>query len=295
MDNNPGFYIGNLKIHYYGVIIAAGMVAAILVGWYLCRRKKMPKDMIFNLALAGLPCAIVGARLYYIIFYGVSSFWQAFAIWDGGMAIYGGVIGGFLGILLVCRIKKYNLLQILDIIAPCLILGQAIGRWGNFVNQEAYGTLITDPSLQYFPFAVQIPVDKFTPVASGEVLNAYGVMPQSAWFQATFFYESMCSLFIFAVLMLMFHYVKPKGLVVSAYLILYGIVRVVLEGLRSDSLMWGNVRVSQLLSGLLIALGFVMVLFIVGFELKKRRELAERAESPPAVTDTGQEEIKSKE
>ena len=133
------------------------------------------------IALFALPCAIVGARVYYCIFNGVSSFLEIFEVWKGGLAIYGGIIGGFLGLLLCCKIKKYSLAKACDLAAPCLILGQAIGRWGNFFNQEVYGAKITDPALQWFPFGV--------------LLN------NGEWHYALFFYECIINIIIFIVLL----------------------------------------------------------------------------------------------
>ena len=172
---------------------------------------------------------------------------EIFAVWHGGLAIYGGVIGGLLAVVIFCKWRKFSMGHMIDIGAPALILGQAIGRWGNFVNQEAFGNLITNPDLQFFPYGVYI--DRL-----GE------------WHQATFFYESMWDFLVLAVLLWYFKRAKHKGNVFAMYLALYGVGRFFIEGLRTDSL-WlipGVIRVSQLLSAVLVVLGMAY-LFVMHF------------------------------
>ena len=205
------------------------------------RRRGYNFDMVLDLLLLALPICIVGARLYYVAFE-----WETyknnpaeiFAIWHGGLAIYGAVIGGVIAAVVFCKWKKVPLGDVLDLGSLGLILGQAIGRWGNFANQEAFGNLITNPDLQFFPYGVYI--DRL-----GE------------WHQATFFYESMWNLLVLAVLLWYFKRAKHKGNVFVAYLALYGVGRFFIEGLRTDSL-WmipGVIRVSQLLSAILVVFG----------------------------------------
>ncbi len=222
-------------IPIYGLLIAGAMA----FGVYLCSRQEdrlgLPRDTAIDFALWVLPAAIVGARLYYVAFQ-----WPMYAdhpvrilyLWEGGLAIYGGVIGGAVGALLFSRKKKVSFSALADMVAPALILGQAIGRWGNFVNQEAYGAVIDNPALQFFPLAV---------FADGE------------WHMAAFFYESLWDFIGFWLLWLNRKRVKVRGNLFLCYLVWYGLGRAVIEGLRTDSLMWGNVRVSQALSVLLCA------------------------------------------
>ncbi len=253
---NPGFDIFGWHITWYGVIMASAMIIGIVIAYFICKLKKYDTDIPINIAIIVLPLSVIGARLYYVAFNGVSSFWEVFAIWNGGLAIYGGVIGGFFGILIYSLIKKEKILKICDIAAPALILGQAIGRWGNFINQEAYGGVVTNPKLQWFPFSVLI--DR------GDGL----------WHYATFFYESMWNIIGFVILMLLIKYVKPKGIVTAVYFVFYGIGRMLIEGLRTDSLyLWNtNIRVSQALSGLLVVLGIIMIVVILVKENKKGKE-----------------------
>ena len=254
---NPGFsFFGLFDIKWYGVIMACAMIIGIFVAIWVCKVKGYNTDIVFWLAICVLPLAVIGARLYWVAFYGVDSFWDIFKTWEGGMAIYGGVIGGFLGILLYMLITKENLAKLCDIAAPALILGQAIGRWGNFVNQEAYGPLVTNPSLQWFPFSVYITAG----------------VPSPEWHYATFFYESLWNIIGFIILMILVYKIKQKGIVTSVYLMYYGLGRVLIEGLRTDSLyLWNtNIRVSQLLSGILMVAGLIMLICIIVINKRRR-------------------------
>ena len=221
----------------YGILIAA----ALAIAAYLCTREEkrlsLPKDTGLDIILYALPPALIVARLYYVVFS-----WEYFKkrpgdiikLWEGGLAIYGAVIGGAIGVWLLSRKHKIPFLQLADIIAPSLLLGQAIGRWGNFFNQEAYGYAVTDPAWQFFPLAVNI---------AGQ------------WHLATFFYESLWNLIGFVFLYMnriRFEQSGKHGHVFCWYLIWYGAGRFVIEGLRTDSLMWGSIRVSQMLSLILV-------------------------------------------
>ena len=223
-------------ISVYGLLIALGILIAVLLCAKNEARLGLPKDTAFDIALWCLPLGIIGARLYYCAFS-----WEQYRanplsvlyIWEGGLAIYGGIIGGILGGFLLAKRKKLPFASLCDLVAPVLPLAQAIGRWGNFFNGEAYGAAITDAALQFFPYGVQV---------------------NGIWYQATFFYESMWDLCVFAALW----FTRKKwrrGDGFPLYFILYGLGRLFIEGMRSDSLWWGNIRVSQLLSGLLIAAG----------------------------------------
>jgi len=267
-----GFSIFGMFVNWYGVIIAFGMLLGLFVAIKSFKKRGYKVDTVIDLALVAIPSAIVGARLYYVIFFTHDyTFWEIFKIWEGGMAIYGGVIGGFIGVLIYCLIKKINLLEVCDCIAPSLILGQAIGRWGNFTNQEAYGSLITDPNWQFFPFAVNIPSSHFTPEATDAVINAFGSVVDNAWFMATFFYESMWNFIVFSVLLLVFYKVGVRGLTLCTYFILYGLGRFVIEGLRLDSLYWGSFRVSQVLSLLLVIAFVIYAGYIIWKEYKNKK------------------------
>ncbi|MBE5775961.1 MAG: prolipoprotein diacylglyceryl transferase [Clostridiales bacterium] len=229
-------------IPIYGLLIAVALVLAILYCTAQEKRLGLPKDTTVDFALWLVPCALIGARLYYVVFnwdYYAQNPASIIKVWEGGMAIYGGVIGGAVAAWVLSRHKKIPLGKIADLVAPALILGQAIGRWGNFVNGEAYGRLITDPAWQFFPAAVNI---------------------DGAWHMATFFYESMWDFCGFLLLHSLRKKVRHPGDLFLGYLVWYGLGRAVIEGLRTDSLMWGPFRVSQCLSVALVLLGGIWLL-----------------------------------
>ncbi len=242
-----GFTIFGMEIKLYGILIASAMLIGVFLAQYLAKKRGLNPDDIIILALMVIPLSILGARTYYCIFsdthYTFKTFWQ---IRNGGLAIYGGIIGGIVAIVLFSVIKKdYKLIvKMFDVVAPALILGQAIGRWGNFFNQEAYGNLVTNPRWQWFPFAVKI-----------ETLAGY------EWHLATFFYESIWNLMGFVLLLIAFKKFKKTGSVTGLYLIYYGLGRMWIEGLRTDSLYWGPLRVSQWLSAILVVIGAAILVY----------------------------------
>jgi len=240
------FGIEGWNIAWYGLILGLGIIAGLFVAGIEVRRQKLKSDILFDFMLWALPLAIIGARAYYVVFE-----WSqykdnpisAFYIWEGGLAIYGAVIGGFVAAVIFTWQNKFPLFRFTDIVVPGLVIGQVIGRWGNFVNQEAFGELITNPKLQFFPLAVYI-----------EQLGE--------WHQATFFYESMWNLLVFAALILSRKRAKFYGQLLAEYLIGYGLGRFWIEGLRTDSLyLFPGLRVSQALSLILVVIGILMIVF----------------------------------
>ena len=229
----------------YGLLIALAVCAAVIYMQTQLKRLALPEDTALDFALWAVPFGVIGARIYYCAFN-----WAAFAdapisvlfVWEGGLAIYGGIMGGAAGLWLMCRRKQLDMRTLLDLVAPGLLLAQAIGRWGNYFNQEAHGAAVTDPSLQFFPYAV---------IAEGE------------WVQATFFYESLWNLLGFFLLHGLRRKFKKAGSLFLLYCAWYGLGRFFIEGLRTDSLMWGPFRVSRALS---------LVLVIVGLGLLAKRE-----------------------
>ena len=245
---------------WYSVLVVSGIVAAIWLAGREEKRLGLPRDTAVDLALIVVPCGIVGARLYY-----VAMSWQTFAadplsilmVWNGGLAIYGGVIGGSIGAYAYAKRKKLAFAALADMIAPGLLLAQAIGRWGNYFNMEAYGPLITDASLQFFPFGVMVPGD--------------GGME---WHMATFFYESMWNLCGFLVLWLIRKRQTEHGNVFAWYLILYGSGRFIIEQLREDSLYIGTLRASQWLSLILCVMASAVLIARATRGRKDRRIVA---------------------
>lgn len=257
------FYIGDFEVKYYGVIMAVSMLVGVLLACKLAKKHGVKSDDIYLLALIVLPCAVVGARLYYCVFYESGySFIDFFKLRKGGLAIYGGVIGGILGIIIFAFVKKdfKIIIKLLDICAPCLIIGQAIGRWGNFFNQEAYGNPVANASSQWFPFSVFIENCEQKSCTCGG----------SGWHQATFFYESVWNLAGFVVLLLTYYKTKMLGTTTGAYLLWYGVGRTIIEGMRTDSLYIGStsIRVSQALSIVLVILGLTILVYNI---IRKRK------------------------
>lgn len=247
---NSYFKFFGLSISYYGLIIAIGMGLGIFVACKLAKYRGLKKEDIFIVACYILPLSIIGARLYYVIFSGKAySFLEIFEIWKGGMAIYGGVIGGVIGIALYCLIHKKNFLDVTDVAVVALILGQGIGRIGCYFAGCCYGIEVTNKALQWFPFSTKI---------------------DGVWHLSTFFYESFFDLVIFAVFtFLIIKKVKNRGIMSSLYLISYGVVRCVIETFRGDSLYIGTMKVSQLLSILIIIGGIILMLIIYGLKYDK--------------------------
>lgn len=241
------FLFFGLQISYYGLLIAVGMGIGVFIACKTAHKRGLKGEDILILACYVLPLSIVGARLYYVIFSGqVYSFLEVFAIWKGGMAIYGGVIGGAIGVGLYCLIHKKNFFDVADIAVAPLLFGQGIGRIGCYFSQCCYGIEITNPSMQWFPLCTQI---------------------DGVWRLSTFFMESFCDFTLCVIfIILLCKKVKTRGIMMSLYFICYGTVRCVIETFRGESLMLGPLKVSQLLSGLLIIAG---VVFLVVFLVRK--------------------------
>ncbi len=221
---------------WYSVLILLGICLALFLATREEKRLGLPRDTVVDLALWVIPAGIVGARLYYVFFA-----WDVFRdhpisalyIWQGGLAIYGAILGGIAAAFAFSRKRKLSLSTLTDAIVPGLALAQALGRWGNYFNMEAYGLTVTDTAWQFFPFAVLIP----------------GV-EGGVWHMATFFYESVWDFCVFVALMLLRRRTLRRGDLTLWYALLYGGGRLIVEGLRLDSLMTtgGSARVSQLLS-----------------------------------------------
>ena len=237
------FGIEGFDIAWYGVIIGIGMMIATGIASYRAVKAGYKSDLIIDFILFAIPIGIVCARLYYVAFeweYYAGDLAKILAIREGGLAIYGGVIGGITTAIVFAKVNKFPLLKLLDFVMPSLALGQAIGRWGNFTNQEAFGNLITNPKLQFFPYGVYI--DRL-----------------EEWHQATFFYESMANITLFILMMLIVKKVKKDGWMLATYFMGYGCIRFFVEGLRADSLyLIPGLRVSQMLSAILILLGLTL-------------------------------------
>ena len=234
MNINPvAFRIGNLEVRWYGLIITCAMVLGLIILIFMAKKKGISSDDTLELFLWVIPLGIVFARVIYVFannkeygYFPIES-WDDFvnciAIWDGGITIYGGMVGGVLGALIFCKRKKFKLGTILDMLVPIVLLCQAIGRWGNFCNQEAYGQLVTNEKLFGLPFSVYI--------------DAAHAVHGAGWYQATFFYESVYN-FIGAILTYcLWRKNKVNGALVFFYAVWYCVIRLILDFLRVDGLL----------------------------------------------------------
>lgn len=235
--SDVAFSLFGIDIYWYAIMIVTGIVMGILTLKIREKYFKIKFSEIIDLCIIVMPIAIISARIYYILFrldYYIESPIEMLDLRSGGLAIYGGIIGGIITCYLFCKKKNINFIELLDYAAPSLAIGQAIGRWGNFFNIEAYGTQTN------LPWRMGI-------YELGEYIEVH----------PTFLYESIGTFLLFIILMNIKNR-KFSGQVACTYLIGYGFIRMIIEGLRIDSLMLGNVRISQALSLLILILGFII-------------------------------------
>ncbi len=254
--NPVAFTVFGMDVYWYGIIIATGVVLAVLYGYLMAKSMKIDKDALFDAVLVGIVLGIVGARLYYVIFYPGDKYWQnpmeIFDIRDGGLGIYGGIIGGLLGAVLVMKRKKMNIFAMLDVGSIGFLIGQGIGRWGNFINQEAFGD---ETNLPWGMISERT-------IVNGEMTTVH----------PCFLYESILCILGFVLL----HFFTKNmrrydGQTFLLYVIWYGISRFFIEGLRTDSLMvpYINLKVSQV-----VAVVSVLIAVAVLVAFRKRTVLA---------------------
>ncbi|MBD2132686.1 prolipoprotein diacylglyceryl transferase [Sphaerospermopsis sp. FACHB-1094] len=258
---SPGpiiFELGPVIIRWYGLLIASAVLIGVSLSQYLAKRRHVNPELISDLSIWLVIGAIPAARLYYVLFQ-----WSEYsqhperiiAIWQGGIAIHGAIIGGVIAALIFAKVKKISFWQLADLVAPSLILGQAIGRWGNFFNSEAFGRP-TD-----LPWKLYIPLDHRPPnLANFE------------YFHPTFLYESLWNLLGFALLLTLFFRAlsgKPRlkvGTLFLVYWVAYSLGRFWIEGLRTDSLMLGLLRIAQIVSLTGISLGLAGLAWLYLFK-----------------------------
>lgn len=237
------FSLGSLTIHLYGIAIGLGLILAVI---YACRRSKefgLKEDDILDGVLWITPFAIICARIYYVAFswkdYADNPL-SVFAIWEGGIAIYGSVIGAVIGVIVFCKIKKLKISTVLDITLLGFFIGQILGRWGNFFNREAFGAATNS----FFRMGL------FNTVTG-----------QWEYYHPTFLYESVWNLIGFSLLHFLSRRRKYDGQIALGYCAWYGLGRCFIEGLRVDSLYWGSFRVSQVLAGLTCVIASAILLW----------------------------------
>lgn len=249
--NPVAFNLGNLRVKWYGVIMALAIILAVSMAIIEGRKRQIESDDFIDLLLWAVPLGYVGARIYYVIFewqYYAQHPDQIIAIWNGGIAIYGGLLAGLVVLLIFCYKKMLPPFLMLDIITPGVMAAQILGRWGNFINQEAHG----GPTTLGFLQSLHLP--NF--IISQMKING-------VYYQPTFLYESFFNLIGLILILVLRHrkHLFKQGEIFMLYLAWYSVVRFFVEGMRTDSLyLWGSIRVSQLLS--LILLVIVIGLFI---------------------------------
>lgn len=249
--------IGNFHIYWYSVLIATGIIIGLYLLMKEASKQNISKDTIIDIAFYTIIWGIIGARIYYVIFnikpY-LSNPLSILYVWEGGLAIYGGIIGGLITLAYQTKKKNIALGKLTDMIVPSLILAQAIGRWGNFFNQEAHGGIVT------LEFLKKIHIPNF--IIKGMYINGN-------YYHPTFFYESLWCLLGFILLIIIRRLLKNSkdGTITFIYLIWYGIGRFFIEGLRTDSLYLGIFRISQIVSIVIIIIG------IIGLIYNKRKEV----------------------
>ena len=281
--NRVAFTLFGQPIYWYGIIIACAFLLAI--GYILKRARTfgVDPDRALDVVIGGVIGGVVGARLYYVAFtwenYAANPL-DIFNIREGGLAIYGGIIGGLIVVIIMCRLRRVKLLPFIDLAAGGVILGQAIGRWGNFFNVEAFGSNTTAPWGMAGPsIAAYLEVHK-------DILAAQGVaVDPSLPVHPTFFYESVWCLAGFVLIALYTKRRRFDGELTLIYAAWYGFGRALIEGLRTDSLMWGNIRVSQALAAAL-TIAAAAVLVYVRADMK--RQSGEKARRLYVDTEEGQ-------
>ena len=240
--------LGFIKIYWYSIFILLAVICASLIIIKEAKRKKIDEDTMIDILFYGIIFAILGARIYYVLCnlsYYLKYPLEIFAIWNGGLAIHGGIIGGLIVMTYMCKKHKMNIIKLLDIIAIGLILGQAIGRWGNFFNGEAYGTVVTLETLK------SICIPNF-------IVN--GMFIDGNYHHPTFLYESIWCFIGFIILFINKNKFS-EGKSLGFYLTWYGIGRLLIENLRTDSLMLLNIRIAQIVSLIFIIIGIYYLLF----------------------------------
>lgn len=268
------FSLFGIDVNWYGLIITCGMILAVLYALWHAKHEGVKSDDIIDLALALIFCGVIGARLYYVIMefdqYLVSggtflqnlggTLYNCIAIWNGGLAIYGGIIAGFLAAMVVARAKRIPFPVIADIAGPAVMVGQIIGRWGNFVNVEAFGAETTLPwrmgVLYSFNDGVSFVSEKFV--------------------HPTFIYESLWNLL--GLILITYFYKKKKfhGQMFLTYMTWYGFGRMLIEGLRADSLYVGSIRISQLVGFVTFVVGAVLIIY--NLQRVKKKSLSEKTD-----------------
>lgn len=253
--NPVAFELFGLSIRWYGILISTGMVLGLMLSGVTAKLKNINEDILINAVLIALPFGIIGARLYYVLFsldHYLADPIQIFNIRQGGLAIHGGLILGIGSGIIYLLKKKEKIIKYVDAAVPCIVIAQAIGRWGNFMNSEAHGGEVTKEFISKFPEFIQ-----------------KGMFINGAYYHPTFLYESVLNLSICIILMIMLYKKVRDGYVAFTYLGLYSLGRFFIEGMRTDSLYFLGLRIAQLVS-LCGVLAFA--LFVVYDKVKRKKQ-----------------------
>ncbi|PYZ92969.1 prolipoprotein diacylglyceryl transferase [Salipaludibacillus keqinensis] len=266
---NPiAFEIGPISVYWYGILIGLGAFLGYLLANHEAKKRGFPEDMLADLLMFALPAAIIGARLYYVIFR-----WEdfagdpsrIFAIWEGGLAIHGGLIGAVVTGLIFAKIKGFSFWKIADVAAPSILLGQAIGRWGNFMNQEVYGGEVSRSFLENMMLPNFI-IDQM-------YING-------AYHQPTFLYESIWNLLGVALLLYLRRVNLRRGELFITYAIWYSVGRFFIEGIRTDYLLiFGVLKTAQVVSIITVIGGIILIVYRRKKGLANKRYLDD--DTPP--------------
>ena len=284
------FSIGNVQVRWYGIIIVMGIMAAFAYATMRAKQIGISSDDMYDLTMFTVIAGIIGARAYYVLTTMGDGRYQSFldviAVWNGGIAIYGALIGGAVSVFLVCRHKKLDVRKVVDCVSPGVQLAQAIGRWGNFFNGEAYGTTPDEGSPLYF-------------MRMGLQHEGWS---KEYFYQPCFLYESLWNLCGFIIINILYKKKKFDGQIFLMYIAWYGFGRMFIEGLRTDSLYVGVFRISQVIGFVCFVVGTVLIILgllnakklrlaqgdyepVYGKLLGERKKASVKAEVPAAADD----------
>ena len=266
--NKVAFSIGSISVRWYGIILTLGIVCGVLYAMFRAKKNEgIPTEDVLDYAIWVVLIAVIGARLYYVLTtlktedgaWRYDGLLDAIAIWRGGIAIYGAIIGGALGVLLVSKCKKYDkakIIKVCDMVAPGVMLGQLIGRWGNFVNGEAHG--VTTSESFFLRMGLKGAADEY--------------YAQAVYVHPTFLYESLWNLIGFVLINLLYKHKKFDGQIVLSYLAWYGFGRMFIEGLRTDSLYIGVFRISQVVGFLCFVICTAALAYLLVRQKRKEKD-----------------------
>lgn len=252
--DSVAFKVGNMSIRWYSLCILFGIIIAYFLAKKESKKFNYEKDFIFDLFFYVIIFGIIGARLYYVVFnfnYYKSNLLEIFKVWNGGLAIHGGIIFGLITLIIYCKKKRVDILRTTDVASISLLFAQAVGRWGNFFNSEAHGPITTLANLENM---------KFIPDFVIKGMNIDGI-----YYHPTFYYESLWCLLgvVFFALIRKFFKNLKKGQLTCLYFVWYGIGRFFIEYLRTDSLMFGGIKAAQLFSIITIVIALLYFLFLL--------------------------------